>query len=590
MIPQKNIYMRMARYMRPYLPETILAVSAMGVVAATTTGTVYLVKPVMDGIFAKGAEGSMDMLYKVAAAIVALFTIKGIFFYVQSYVLGMVGQKIIMDIRSQVVDHLMRQDLQYFHRTTTSDLISRIWNDISVMNQAVSQAITAVAMHILTMVGLAATVFYFNWKLASLSFFVFPIAVYPIARFSQRLRNYTKKGQKILSQMNEVLVEGFTGIRVVKAFNMEAAEARRFETQERSLLNIIRRFVRIKSISFPIMEFIGAVGVAAILLLAGSMVVRGGMTQGDFFSFMTALLLLYDPVKKMNGTNHLIQSGAAAAERVFELLDSKPAINDAPDAVALTAVKDKIALRDVHFRYEAEGDEVLKGVTLEVKVGQVVALVGPSGGGKTTIVNLIPRFYEVTGGAIEIDGQDIRAYTQHSLRSVMAVVTQQTILFNDTIRNNICYGTQGADDARVVAAAKAANAHEFIAALPEGYDTMIGEQGVKLSGGQRQRISIARAILKDAPILILDEATSALDTESEKEVQRALDNLMVGRTTFVIAHRLSTIRNADMIVTIVAGRVAETGTHDELLAKGGEYAKLYHLQFEKQEAGAAAQS
>ena len=586
-IDKANIYFRMARYLRPYIPETILSVIAMGIVAASTTGTVYLIKPVMDKIFANPEGASMATLYQIAGAIVLLFSVKGIFFYIQSYAMSMVGQKVIMDIRQDVVKHLLHQDMQYFHRNTTGNLISRIWNDISLMNQAVTQAITAFALHILTMVGLAATVFYFNWKLALISFFVFPIAVYPIARFGKRLREYTKKGQKILGEMNEALIEGFTGIRVVKAFNMEDEEARRFAAEDRSLLTIIRRFIRIKSISFPVMELIGAVGVACIILMGGSMVIHKEMTQGDFFSFMASLLLLYDPVKKLNGVNHVIQSGAGAAERVFELIDSRPEITDAPDAVVLTGVRDRISIENIHFRYDNEHEEVIKGISLEVKIGQIVAFVGASGGGKSTLANLIPRFHDVTSGRICIDGIDVRKCTQRSLRSQMAVVTQQTFLFNESIRDNIAYGTATASTAQIEAAAKAAFAHDFILELPQGYDTVIGEQGVKLSGGQRQRISIARAILKDAPILILDEATSALDTESEKEVQRALDNLMTGRTTLVIAHRLSTIRNADMIATVVGGRIIETGDHASLLAKDGEYAKLYNLQFSSQEAPAS---
>lgn len=573
--PDKNVYLRMARYLRPYLKTAIFAMACMGMVAAATSATAYMVKPVMDRIFAAQDAGA---LYPIAAGIVLLFTIKGVFFYLQSYHMSMVGQRVVIDIRQEMVDHLLRHDLRFFANTSTGNLTARVWNDITLMNTAVTQAITAMVLHLLTIIGLTGMVWYFNPKLAFLSMFVFPIAVYPLIKFGQRLRKYTKKGQEILQEMNHVLVEGFTGIRIVKAFNMEAVESKRFRSEESTLLNVIRRFTRIKSISHPVMEMIGAVGVAAIILLGGTMVIRGEMTQGDFFSFMAALMMLYDPVKKMNGLNHTIQSGAAAAERVFELLDTPPEVVDRPGARELAGVREGIRFEGVRFRYD-EGDEVLHGIDLDVPAGNVVAFVGPSGGGKSTLVNLIPRFFDVTAGSIRIDGVDIRDMTQKSLRHHIAYVTQQTFLFNESIRANIAYGMEGALEAEIVDAAKAAHAHDFILGLPGGYDAIVGEQGVKLSGGQRQRISIARAILKNAPILILDEATSALDSESEKEVQNALDNLMVGRTTFVIAHRLSTIRAADMIVTLVDGCVAEVGSHEALLAAEGAYARLYYLQF-----------
>ncbi len=578
-VPNKNIYLRMARYVRPYLGEALFATACMGVVAAATSGTAYMVKPVMDRIFTAREEAA---LYPIAAGIVGLFLIKGIFFYLQSYIMSMVGQKAIIDIRQEVVDHLLRQDLKFFSNTSTGNLTARVWNDITLMNTAATQAVTALALHILTIIGLTFMVFYFNFRLALVSMIVFPIAVYPLAKFGQRLRNYTREGQAVMGQMNHVLIEGFTGIRVVKAFNMEAVESKRFRSEENKLLHIIRRFTRIKSVSFPLMELIGAVGVASIILLGGVMVIRGEITQGDFFSFMASLMMLYDPVKKLNGVNHTIQSGAAAAERVFEILDTKSEILDRPDAREMPPVRKDIVFEHVSFAYAPGQDEVLKDIDLTVRTGEMIAFVGPSGGGKSTLVNLIPRFFDPTQGRILFDGVDATEYTQRSLREQIAIVTQTTFLFNDTIRNNIRYGRPDASEEEIEAAARAAHAHEFILGLSEGYDSVVGEQGVKLSGGQKQRISIARAILSNAPILILDEATSALDTKAEKEVQRALDNLMVGRTTFVIAHRLSTIRNASRIVTIVNGRVAEVGSHDELLESGGEYARLYQLQFAEQ--------
>jgi ATP-binding cassette, subfamily B, bacterial MsbA len=581
----KNVYLRMARYVRPYLGQAIFAMACMGMVAAATSGTAYMVKPVMDQIFTAKEASS---LYPISIGIVLLFLFKGVFFYLQSYTMSMVGQKAIIDIRQEVVDHLLRQDLKYFSNTSTGNLTSRVWNDITLMNTAATQAVTAVAMHILTIIGLTGMVFYFNAKLAFIAILVFPIAIYPLVRFGQRLRVYTREGQAIYSQMNHVLVEGFTGIRVVKAFNMEDVESERFRAEERSLLAIIRRFTRVKSISFPLMELIGAVGIASIILLGGVGVINGEMTQGDFFSFMAALMMLYDPVKKLNGVNHTIQSGAAAAERVFEIIDTESEVVDTSGAKVIQAVRGEVDFKGVSFRYDPDQVDVLKNINLHVPAGNVTAFVGPSGGGKTTLVNLIPRFFDVTAGAIYVDGVDIREVTQRSLRDHTAVVTQQTFLFNDTIRNNIKYGRPDAPEEEIFAAARAAHAHDFIMGLPEGYESIVGEQGVKLSGGQKQRISIARAILKNAPILILDEATSALDTKAEKEVQKALDNLMVGRTTFVIAHRLSTIRQADTIVTILNGEIVETGSHAALLNQGGEYAKLYQLQFADQEADAAA--
>jgi subfamily B ATP-binding cassette protein MsbA len=380
-----------------------------------------------------------------------------------------------------------------------------------------------------------------------------------------------------MAEMTTILLETITGTRIVKAFNMEDHERARFAKENRRLFGILIKSVRVRAISHPLMECLGGLGIAFIVFYGGYNVIRGEATPGTFFSFLAALLMLYEPVKRLSGVNNTVQQGLAAASRIFEILDTVPEISDRPGARALTSVSREIEYRDVSFKYEE--DWVLRNIDLRIRVGEMVAFVGASGGGKTTLVNLLPRFYDVTSGEIRIDGSDIRSLTTASLRSRIGIVTQQTILFNDTVRNNIAYGKIDQPFEEIVKAAEAAYAHGFIQNLPRGYETVIGEQGVKLSGGERQRVSIARAILKNAPILILDEATSSLDSESEIEVQKALEYLMQGRTTLVIAHRLSTIRKADRIIVISNGTISEVGTHEELLERGGEYKKLYLLQF-----------
>jgi subfamily B ATP-binding cassette protein MsbA len=380
-----------------------------------------------------------------------------------------------------------------------------------------------------------------------------------------------------MANITTILLESITGTRIVKAFNMEDHERKRFAKENRRLFGILIKSVRVRAISHPLMEFLGGLGIAFIVFYGGRSVIRGEATPGTFFSFLAALLMLYEPVKRLSGINNTVQQGLAAAVRIFEVLDTVPEIRDQPKAQVLTRVSQAIEYRDVSFKYE--DDWVLKNINLHIKVGEMVAFVGVSGGGKTTLVNLLPRFYDVTSGKVLIDGVDIRELTAESLRSKIGIVTQTTILFNDTVRSNIAYGKIDQPFEEVVKAAQAAYSHGFIQNLPKGYETVIGEQGVKLSGGERQRISIARALLKNAPILILDEATSSLDSESEIEVQKALEYLMQGRTTLVIAHRLSTIRKADRIMVISNGTIVEEGTHEELLAKEGEYKKLYLLQF-----------
>ncbi|MDD5475169.1 MAG: ATP-binding cassette domain-containing protein, partial [Syntrophales bacterium] len=429
----------------------------------------------------------------------------------------------------------------------------------------------------LMLIALTFVIFYMNWKLALIALFVFPLAVYPIAKFGEKMRRVATDSQVTMGVLSSLLQETIAGVRIVKAFGMEAYEGKRFAGENENLFRLFMKSVTIRALSSPLMEFLGHLGVATIVLYGGYQVIQGYSTPGTFFSFMTALILLYEPVKRLTNVNNTIQQGVAAAQRVFGILESIPEIEDREEALILPPIEKTIEMRNVTFSYG--DDPVLKNINLTIRAGEVVAFVGVSGVGKTTLVNLIPRFYDVTEGSILIDGVDIRDVTVSSLRDQIGIVTQQVILFNDTVRNNIAYGDISKNEEDIVRAAKAARAHDFILKLPLGYDTVIGEQGVRLSGGERQRISIARSLLKNAPILILDEATSSLDTDSEKEVQEALENLMRGRTTLVIAHRLSTIRNADRIVVLYDGAVVEEGNHDNLIENRGEYYRLFTIQF-----------
>ncbi len=547
-------------------------------VSAATSGSAFLVKPVLDDVFFKK---DLVMLKLIPLAIIGIFILKGIFDYGQAFLMSYVGQRIIADLREKIYNHIQSLSLSFFTRNPTGVLMSRILNDVNMVQGAVTDAVTGLLKDCFTLIGLVAVIFYRDWFLASVALVVFPVAVYPIVKFGKKLRSYSTRSQSSMANITTILLESITGTRIVKAFNMEDHERQRFAKENRRLFGILIKSVRVRAISHPLMEFLGGLGIAFIVFYGGRSVIRGEATPGTFFSFLAALLMLYEPVKRLSGINNTVQQGLAAAVRIFEVLDTVPEIRDQPGAKVLTSVSQAIEYQDVSFKYEE--DWVLKNINLRIRVGEMVAFVGASGGGKTTLVNLLPRFYDVTSGKVLIDGMDIRELTTESLRSKIGIVTQTTILFNDTVRSNIAYGKIDQPFEEVVKAAEAAYAHGFIQNLPKGYDTIIGEQGVKLSGGERQRVSIARALLKNAPILILDEATSSLDSESEIEVQKALEYLMQGRTTLVIAHRLSTIRKADRIMVITNGTIVEEGTHEELLAKEGEYKKLYLLQFKDNE-------
>ena len=571
----KDILSRLYATIRPYQSRLIVAMLAMIVVSATTAAQVYLVKDLLDKIF---VEKNVFFLNILPILVILVFLLKSVFYYLYYFLLEKVGQSIIRDLRIQVFEHMHSQSLSFFHAMPTGTLISRVISDVSLMQQAVSNALVGIIKDFFQVIILLGVVFYMNWKLAMFSFIILPVAAFPIVRFGKIFRRLSTKTQEETANVSNMLYETITGNRIVKAFCMEKYECRRFRDQVYRLFSVILQDVRIRGIQHPLMEFIGGIAIALIIWFGGNEVINGTATPGTFFAFLTALIAAYEPVKNISEINSTIQRGMAASARVFSLLDIEPEIADIPGAIELAPFRNAIELHNLSFSYDKK-NTVLFNINLKVPAGQVLAVVGPSGGGKTTLTNLIPRFLEIAKGAILIDGKDICEVTLRSLRNQIAMVTQQTILFNDTVKNNIAYGDLNRSEQEIIDAADAANALKFINELPEGFETVIGEGGSRLSGGERQRITIARALLKNAPILILDEATSALDTESEREVQNALENLMKNRTTIVIAHRLSTIKNADRIIVVKKGCIVGEGTHDELLALGGEYELLYRMQY-----------
>ncbi len=551
-----------------------LAMLCMLVIAAATSATAFLVKPVLDDIFIKQ---DATMLRLMPLAVVLVFLFRGLAMYGQEYLMNYVGEGIIRRLRDDLFDAIQDLPLSFYQREKTGGLMSRITYDVNIVKTMVSTAVTSTLKDAFTIVGLMAVIFYRDWKMAAFAFIVLPLAFYPVIEFGRRVRRVSTSYQEAMGLLSSYLHETFAGVKIVKAFGMEGAEKRRFHEKTRGLFTLEMKAVVARSLSSPIMEFLGGVGIAFVIWYGGFKVLSGASTAGTFFSFTAAVLMLYDPVKKLSHLNNAIQQGLAAADRIFDVMETSSDIQDPVDPVALAPGGHHISFDNVSFGYTEA--LVLKGITLEAAQGEVVALVGMSGGGKTSLVNLIPRFFDVTHGAIRIDGVDIRKLRVADLRREIALVTQEPILFNDSVRNNIAYGRPQATEADIIAAAKAAYAYDYIMGFSEGFDTVIGELGGRLSGGEKQRLCIARALLKDAPILILDEATSSLDTEAEAIVQKAMDNLMAGRTTFVIAHRLSTVAAADRIIVVVDGRIVEEGRHEDLIARGGAYYKLYHMQF-----------
>jgi ATP-binding cassette, subfamily B, bacterial MsbA len=569
-----DIFKRLLQLAKPHASKFILAMICMLVVGATTSALAFLVKPALDEIFLKR---NSDMLMWIPIAVIVIYLIKGVCNYTQTILMSFIGQRVVADLRNNLYRRIQMQSLSFFTRNPTGILMSRITNDVAYVQGAVSEAVTSLLKDSFTLICLVFVIFYRDWQLAIIAMFIFPLTIYPIAKFGAKMRNIATRTQVTIGSLTTLLQETISGTRIVKAFSMEEYENKRFAKENEHLFKLALKSVSVNAISSPFMEFLGGIGIATIIFYGGYQVIKGVSTPGTFFSFLTALIMLYEPVKRLTNVNNTIQQGIAGAVRVFNIIDIVPDIKNDADAIELPKISQGIDVRNVTFCYEEA--PVLKNIKLSIKAGEVVAFVGMSGGGKTTLVNLMPRFYDVSQGQILIDGHDIRHVTIESLRGQIGIVTQQTILFNDTVRNNIAYGNIEKSDENIIQAAKAANAHDFIINLPNGYDTVIGEQGAKLSGGERQRISIARALLKDAPILILDEATSSLDTEAEIEVQDALERLMKGRTTLIIAHRLSTIRNAHRILVLANGEIVEEGTHESLLEKRGEYFKFYNMQF-----------
>jgi len=559
----------------------------MAAFAALNAATALLIKPFLDqGLFARPATEAESQLAFLrlagfAGLLVAATILKALAKYGADYLTGSVGQRVVFDLRLALFTRLSRLSLRFYHSRRTGELLSRVISDVAAMQVMLTQIVGPASLSIVSIAGLAATLLWLNWKLALIALLVFPVAVWPIRNFGRRLRRYSRQVQELAADLASHLEETLSQIKLVQAYEGEEREVQRWRRRLLEQLSVTLRVLRVQARSSPIMETIGVIGFFFLIVVAGYQIhVKGMMTGGDLGAFVGTVLLLYPQVKALNGLWNNLQSGLAATERVFPILDEIPDVSDAPGAGTLPLFTGAIKYDHVTFAYRA-GEPVLRDIALEIPRGTRIAFVGPSGAGKTTLIDLLLRFYDPDAGSVSIDGHDLRAVTLASLRSQVALVSQEVLLFNATARDNLLYARPGASRDAVEVAAAAAGAHEFISALPEGYDTVIGERGVKLSGGERQRLSIARAFLKDSPILILDEATASLDAASEALIQSALDQLMANRTVLIIAHRLATVRRADRIIVLDCGRIVETGTHDSLYAQGGLYHKLCDLQFQE---------
>ncbi len=562
---------------KAYRGDLSLACGCMVVAAGCEGATAYLIKYAVDEIFIARSEWWLRM---IPLAVVAAFFLKSLSTYGQGYLMHRVGRGIIRKLRNRMYDRIQDLPLSFFQEEKTGGLISRLTNDVNIVRAMVSHAVTSSLKEVCTVVVLVVVIIQLDWEMALLAFGVLPFAFFPLVRFGRRIRKISTRGQEATAEMTAFLHETIAGAKIVKAFGMEAYEKQRFFDRTQRLYRIDMREAKIEEMTSPLMEFIAGLGIAVAIFYGGYRVLNGDLTPGTFTGVITAILSLYRPVKRISKLNNAVQRGLAATDRIFDILERTPEARETASPQELASPPQVIAFENVSFSYNRQGaTPVLENINLTARSGQVIALVGMSGGGKTSLVNLIPRFYDVTEGRIQIDGRDIRQFSLASLRRQIAIVTQEPILFNESVRANIVYGNRQATEAQILQAARSAYAYDFAAALPQGLDTRIGELGSRLSGGEKQRLCIARALLKNAPILILDEATSALDSEAEILVQKALENLMQGRTTFVIAHRLSTVVHADRIIVMVGGRIVEEGSHDALLARRREYYKLYQMQF-----------
>lgn len=570
-----KLYLRLISYIKPYWKRIALAIACIILAACGNLYVPWIIKDVIDKVL---AEKDMTMLNTIASGIIVVFFLRGIFFYGQTYLMSYIGQKVVIDIRAAIYRHLQKLSLSYYEKRQTGTIMSYITNDVGALQGALVDSMIELVTEGVTLIVSMGAMFYIHWKLSLLTFITLPMVAFTINVFGKKLRSASMVMQDRAADITSVLQESITAVRVIKSFVREDYEIERFNRENQFNFRAQMKTAQLMATLTPVIEFLAAIGVTVIIWYGGMEVINGHLTAGSLMAFLIYVVNISNPIKRLSRVYGNIQKALAAAERVFAVIDTLPEIQDAPNAIELPPIQGQVVFDKVNFAYKT-GEPALIDVSLEAKPGEMIAIVGPSGAGKTTIANLLPRFYQPTDGDIRIDGISISTVTLNSLREQIGIVPQETVLFNGTVYENILYGRLEAQADEVFAAAKAANAHNFIAMMPEGYESHIGERGTKLSGGQRQRIAIARAILKNPRILILDEATSALDTESEQLVQQALDQLMIGRTSFVIAHRLSTVQRADKILVMEQGRIVQSGTHAELLECGGLYSKLYQVQF-----------